>query len=111
MKRVEEAKRNHESTKLKNIDAIFNPKSVAVAGASQDRGKLGFHVLRILSVSSLPGSGNVAVVSGRTGPAMIAFDVCERMGLTVSPFSRSLQNTVNEILSPLTMRSNVLVDR
>ena len=69
-------------------------------GESYDSGKLGFHVQKILSVSPLPGGGNVAVVSGQAGPAMIAFDVCERMGLTVSPFSRSLQNTVNEILSP-----------
>lgn len=80
-------------------------------GASYDSGKLGFHVLKIMSVYPLPGGGNVAVVSGQAGPAMIAFDVCESMGLTVSPFSRSLQNTVNEILSPLTMPSNVLVGR
>ena len=44
----EDVKRNHENRKLKNIDAISNPKSVAVVGASYDSGKLGFHVLKSL---------------------------------------------------------------
>ena len=45
---VEDVKRNYEDGKLKNIYAIFNPKSVAVVGASYDSGKLGFHFLKFV---------------------------------------------------------------
>ena len=51
----EDVKRNHKNRKLKNIDAIFNPKSVAVVGASYDSGKLGFHVLKSLADGGFAG--------------------------------------------------------
>ena len=62
--------------------------------------------VKILSSASLRESANLAIVSGQAGPAMIACDVWESKGLSILPFNSSLQNTVNEILPPLTMRSN-----
>jgi len=40
---------------LAGIEAIFNPKSVAVIGASDNPGKLGSHVMRSLSEGGYPG--------------------------------------------------------
>jgi len=37
------------------LDAIFNPKSVAVIGASDNPGKLGSHVMRSLTEGKYPG--------------------------------------------------------
>ena len=37
------------------MEAIFNPKSVAVIGASDNPGKLGFHVMKSLSQGGYPG--------------------------------------------------------
>jgi len=62
--------------------------------------------VKILSSASLPEGGNLAIVSGQAGPAMIACDMCEGKGLSIRPFNHSLQKRVNEILPPLTMRSN-----
>jgi len=39
----------------KAMDAIFNPKSVAVIGASDNPGKLGSHVMRSLTEGKYPG--------------------------------------------------------
>jgi acyl-CoA synthetase (NDP forming) len=40
---------------LSALDAIFNPKSVAVIGASDNPGKLGFHVMKSLTQGKYPG--------------------------------------------------------
>ena len=37
-----------DNKKLQNMDYLFNPSSVAVVGASQNPGKLGFHVMKSL---------------------------------------------------------------
>ena len=37
------------------MEAIFNPKSVAVIGASDNQGKLGFHVMKSLTQGKYPG--------------------------------------------------------
>ncbi len=37
------------------LDAIFDPKSVAVIGASDNPGKLGFHVMKSLTLGKYPG--------------------------------------------------------
>ena len=49
---------------------------------------------------------NTAIVSGQAGPAIVACDALARNGLAALPFSKSLQNRINDILPPLTMRSN-----
>lgn len=62
--------------------------------------------VKILSSASLRDNGNLAIVSGQAGPAMIACDMWESKGLSILPFNSSLQNMINEVLPPLTMRSN-----
>ena len=43
--------------KIKSVlDAIFNPKSIAIVGASDNPGKLGFHVMKSLVQGGYPNS-------------------------------------------------------
>lgn len=54
-----------------------------------------------------PLKGNrVAVLSSQAGPGMIAYDVAEAQGLTLPSFTPSTQDTVNELLPPLAIRTN-----
>lgn len=41
--------------KMLNLDKLFNPESVAVIGASDNPGKLGFHVMKSLTNGGFPG--------------------------------------------------------
>ncbi len=50
----------------------------------------------------------VAVFSGQAGPAIAACDVCEMEGLSIAPFSGETQKRIEELLPPLSMRSNPL---
>ncbi len=59
-----------------------------------------------LSVCSLPKGPNVAVLTGQAGPGMAASDLCEREGLKIVPFKPKTQDTINELLPPLAMRTN-----
>lgn len=60
--------------KLKaNMDSLFNPKSVAVIGASENSGKLGFHVMKSLTKGGFAGK----IIPVNPGTAEI-------MGLKVS---------------------------
>jgi acyl-CoA synthetase (NDP forming) len=51
-------------------------------------------------------NGRIAVLSGQAGPAMAACDVCEEVGLRVNPFSESTQESIDELLPPLALRTN-----
>jgi len=62
--------------------------------------------VKILDAAPLWDGINTAIVSGQAGPAIIACDALERNGLAVLPFNKSLQSKINDILPPLTMRSN-----
>jgi len=44
-----------DTTKLENMKYLFDPVSVAVVGASQNPGKLGFHVMKSLTQGRFPG--------------------------------------------------------
>ena len=41
--------------KISNMNILFNLKSVAVIGASENEAKLGFHVMKSLTKGGLPG--------------------------------------------------------
>jgi acyl-CoA synthetase (NDP forming) len=40
---------------MSSMDSLFNPKSVAVIGASENSAKLGFHVMLSLTKGGFPG--------------------------------------------------------
>lgn len=63
-------------------------------------------VAKAFGLSALPKSSTVAVLSGQAGPAMAGCDVCEAGGLKISPFSSETQIKLNNILPPLSMRTN-----
>jgi len=48
----------------------------------------------------------VAVLSGQAGPSMAACDVCEARGLHIVPFTPRTQETINQLLPPLALRTN-----
>ena len=61
------------------LDAIFNPRSVAVIGASDNPGKLGSHVMRSLVEGRYPGSiypvnpGKEEILGIKTYPSLSRF--------------------------------------
>lgn len=61
---------------------------------------------KILALCPLPRGNRVAVLSGQAGLAMVASDFCEREGLVLAPFSEDTQRQINELLPPLTIRTN-----
>jgi acyl-CoA synthetase (NDP forming) len=61
---------------------------------------------KVLALCPLPRGNRVAVLSGQAGLAMVAADICEKEGLVLSPFSENIQKQINELLPPLTIRTN-----
>ncbi|MCX7857762.1 MAG: CoA-binding protein [Deltaproteobacteria bacterium] len=57
------------------------------------------------SCEPLMGS-RIAVLSGQAGPGIIAADILEKEGLSLSKFSDQTQKKINEILPPLAIRTN-----
>jgi len=69
------------------MDAIFNPRSVAVIGASDNPGKLGFHVMKSLTQGGFPGRifpinpGKDEILGIRTFPSLL--QVPEEIDLSI----------------------------
>ncbi len=61
---------------------------------------------KALSSAPIPSGPGVAVLSGQAGPSMAACDVCEEGGLNIVPFSDTTQETINDLLPPLALRTN-----
>lgn len=61
---------------------------------------------RALADCPLQKNRRVAILSGQAGPGMAACDVCESDGLEVTAFSPQTQDTINELLPPLALRTN-----
>ena len=64
----DDATRNFENEKLKNMGVLFNPKTVALVGASRDPDKLGSHVLKSLTGGEF--SGKIFPVNPKGGVMM-----------------------------------------
>jgi len=56
--------------------------------------------------SAIPKGPGVAVLSGQAGPGLAACDVCEACGLKIVNFERRTQQSINEYLPPLALRTN-----
>jgi len=56
--------------------------------------------------SEIPEGPGVAVLSGQAGPGLIACDVCEACGLKIVSFEQRTQQSINEYLPPLALRTN-----
>lgn len=61
---------------------------------------------KAFSASPLPAGPGIAVLSGQAGPSMAACDVCEAGGLHIVRFSSRTQETINQLLPPLALRTN-----
>jgi len=61
---------------------------------------------KAFSASPLPTGPRVAVLSGQAGPSMAACDVCEGGGLRIVRFTPRTQDTINQLLPPLALRTN-----
>lgn len=59
-----------------------------------------------LTVCSLPQGPKIAVLSAQAGPSMIACDICHDFGLDITTFKPTTQETINELLPPLALRTN-----
>jgi len=56
--------------------------------------------------SEIPEGPGVAVLSGQAGPGLAACDVCETCGLKIVSFEQHTQQSINEYLPPLALRTN-----
>jgi len=56
--------------------------------------------------SEIPKGPGVAVLSGQAGPGLAACDVCEACGLKIVSFEQRTQQSINEYLPPLALRTN-----
>ena len=56
--------------------------------------------------SEIPEGPGVAVLSGQAGPGLAACDVCEACGLKIVSFEQRTQQSINEYLPPLALRTN-----
>jgi acyl-CoA synthetase (NDP forming) len=61
---------------------------------------------KAFSVCPVPAGPRVAILSGQAGPSMAACDVCEVSGLRIGPFTARTQETINQLLPPLALRTN-----
>ena len=61
---------------------------------------------KAIASSEIPEGPGVAVLSGQAGPGLAACDVCEACGLKIVSFERQTQQSINEFLPPLALRSN-----
>ena len=63
-------------------------------------------VAKALALCPLPRGNRVAVLSAQAGLGIIATDVCEQHGLILANFSAKTTRRVEELLPPLSIRSN-----
>ena len=78
--------------KLKaNMDSLFNPAAVAVIGASDNHGKLGYHVMKSLTRGGFSGKiipvnpGSREIMGLRTCPAITKYDAQIDLAIVVVP--------------------------
>jgi len=61
---------------------------------------------KALNGCPLPKGRRVAVLSAQAGPGIAACDMCESCGLELASFKRETQESINECLPPLALRTN-----
>ncbi len=85
---------------------IFEP-ALKQAGAivSQDPGEL-LDIAKALTILKPVRGKSVAVMSFQAGPGILLTDAVIRSGLTMAVFSGKTQERINELLPPLTIRTN-----
>jgi acyl-CoA synthetase (NDP forming) len=83
------------------MEAIFNPKSIAVIGASDNPGKLGFHVMKSLTQGGYSGRifpinpGKREILGIKTFPSLL--DVPEKVDLSIVVLpAESVPKTIKE---------------
>jgi len=83
------------------MEAIFNPKSVAVIGASDNPGKLGFHVMKSLTQGGYPGRifpvnpGKQEILGIKTFPSLLHVPEEVDLSIVVLPAER-VPGTIKE---------------
>jgi len=83
------------------MEAIFNPRSVAVIGASDNPGKLGFHVMKSLTQGGYPGRifpinpGKHEILGIKTFPSLLHVPEAVDLSIVVLP-AELVPNTIRE---------------
>lgn len=87
--------------KRRTLDAIFNPKAVAVVGASDNPGKLGSHVMRSLTEGNYPGRiypvnpGKGEILGIKTYPSLLQIPDEVNLSIIVLP-AEQVPKTIQE---------------
>ncbi len=87
--------------KWESLNAIFNPKAVAVIGASDNPGKLGFHVMRSLTEGKYPGRiypvnpGKGEILGIKTYPSLLQIPDEVDLSIIVLP-AEQVPKTIRE---------------
>ena len=61
---------------------------------------------RVLRRTTLPRGNRVAILVAQAGLGIVAADICEQRGLTLPTLSGTSRDVVEELLPPMSMRSN-----
>jgi acetyl-CoA synthetase (ADP-forming) len=83
-------------------EGAFRQAGILTVGGSEEL----LDTAKALDMCPLIEGSNVAVLSGQAGPGMVACDVCEMGGLSLSPFSVETQKRIEGLLPPLAIRTN-----
>jgi acyl-CoA synthetase (NDP forming) len=79
------------NNKMANLKTLFTPESVAVIGASENPGKLGFHVMKSLMNGKFPGKiipvnpGSREILGIQASPSVVDYDGQVDLAIVVLP--------------------------
>jgi len=83
-------------------EGAFNQAGILVLDSAESL----LDTAKAFASSEIPEGPGVAVLSGQAGPGLAACDVCEACGLKIVSFEQHTQQSINEYLPPLALRTN-----
>jgi len=99
------ASRSHTGS-LAGSHRIYTASFAQAGILAMDTAEALLDAAKAFSSSPFPAGPRVAVLSGQAGPSMAACDVCEAGGLDIVRFTPRTQETINQLLPPLALRTN-----
>ncbi len=83
-------------------EGAFNQAGILVLDSAESL----LDTAKAFASSEIPEGPGVAVLSGQAGPGLAACDVCETCGLKIVSFEQHTQQSINDYLPPLALRTN-----
>ncbi len=104
-KKSDQASKSHTGSmagRHEIYEGAFNQAGILVLDSAESL----LDTAKAFASSEIPEGPGVAVLSGQAGPGLAACDVCEACGLKIVSFEQRTQQSINENLPPLALRTN-----